>query len=107
MGIVSVLTVVLPPVVSSGRGIAASMAPDNSRWNSAMEEGRWHGFSANARSSASLKGGIWHLWGHSWEIDQLGLWDEFAQMLDYVCRRQDVLYVNNSDLPQYVTRRPN
>ena len=53
------------------------------------------------------EGGIWHLWGHSWEIDQLGLWDEFAQMLDYVCRRQDVLYVNNSDLPQYVTRRPN
>lgn len=47
-------------------------------------------------------GGIWHLWGHSWEIDELGLWDELRVMLDYVCRREDVLYVNNGDLVQYL-----
>src|SRR2546430_8764527 len=23
-----------------------------------------------------LKGGVWHLYGHSWEIQELGLWDQ-------------------------------
>lgn len=45
-------------------------------------------------------GGVWHLWGHSWEIDELGLWDEVRELLDYVSRRDDVLYLNNGDLVQ-------
>jgi peptidoglycan/xylan/chitin deacetylase (PgdA/CDA1 family) len=53
------------------------------------------------------QGGIWHLWGHSWEIDQLGLWDQMPEMLDYVCGRQDVLYLNNRDLVQYVAQHAN
>jgi peptidoglycan/xylan/chitin deacetylase (PgdA/CDA1 family) len=48
------------------------------------------------------EGGVWHLWGHSWEIGQLGLWDELPQMLDYVCGHEDVLYLNNGDLLQYL-----
>ena len=52
-------------------------------------------------------GGVWHLWGHSWEIDQLGLWDEMPQMLDYVCGREDVLYLNNGDLVQYLATHSN
>ena len=52
-------------------------------------------------------GGIWHLWGHSWEIDQLGLWDELAEMLDYVHGREDVLYLNNGDLLQYLATNSN
>jgi hypothetical protein len=38
-------------------------------------------------------GGIWHLHGHSWEIERLGLWDQLSEMLDYVGRRQSVSYV--------------
>ena len=52
-------------------------------------------------------GGIWHLWGHSWEIDQLGLWDELAEMLDYVHGREDVLYLNNGDVLQYLATNSN
>jgi peptidoglycan-N-acetylglucosamine deacetylase len=43
-------------------------------------------------------GGIWHLHGHSWEIDRLGLWEELREMLDYVCRRKGVSYVTNCEL---------
>ncbi|MGH7489041.1 MAG: polysaccharide deacetylase family protein [bacterium] len=53
------------------------------------------------------EGGIWHLWGHSWEIDQLGLWDQMPEMLDYVCGREDVLYLNNGDLVQYLASHAN
>ena len=44
----------------------------------------------------TARGGIWHLYGHSWEIEQLNLWDGLAQMLDYVCRRPGVLYLTNA-----------
>lgn len=40
-------------------------------------------------------GGIWHLYGHSWEIEQLGLWDDLREILDYVCRRDGVAYLPN------------
>jgi peptidoglycan/xylan/chitin deacetylase (PgdA/CDA1 family) len=44
------------------------------------------------------KGGIWHLYGHSWEIDRLGLWVELGEILDYVGRREGVTYVPNCTL---------
>jgi len=43
-------------------------------------------------------GGIWHLYGHSWEIEGLNLWDELCEILDYVCRRDGVSYVPNCAL---------
>jgi hypothetical protein len=43
-------------------------------------------------------GGVWHLVGHSWEIEQLGLWDDLGEILDYVSRRDGVRYVPNCAL---------
>jgi peptidoglycan-N-acetylglucosamine deacetylase len=47
-------------------------------------------------------GGIWHLYGHSWEIEELGLWDDLKRMLDYVRDRPDVIYASNSQALQYL-----
>ncbi|MGH9773798.1 MAG: polysaccharide deacetylase family protein [Candidatus Acidiferrales bacterium] len=41
------------------------------------------------------RGGIWHLFGHSWEIEKLGLWEDLQNLLDYVCRREGVIYSSN------------
>jgi hypothetical protein len=41
------------------------------------------------------KGGIWHLYGHSWEVERLGLWDDLCEILDYVGGREGVSYVPN------------
>jgi peptidoglycan/xylan/chitin deacetylase (PgdA/CDA1 family) len=48
------------------------------------------------------RGGIWHLWGHSWEIDELQQWDAMARMLQYVAHRPGVLYLTNGDLLPYL-----
>jgi len=48
------------------------------------------------------EGGVWHLHGHSWEIEELGLWDELKQMLDYVSNREGVTYVSNRDLLNFL-----
>jgi peptidoglycan-N-acetylglucosamine deacetylase len=51
---------------------------------------------------ALQEGGIWHLYGHSWEIEELGLWDDLRQMLDYVRDRPGVIYANNSQTLQFL-----
>jgi peptidoglycan-N-acetylglucosamine deacetylase len=45
-------------------------------------------------------GGVWHLYGHSWEIDELGLWNGLRELLDYVSKRDGVRYVPNCGLLQ-------
>jgi peptidoglycan/xylan/chitin deacetylase (PgdA/CDA1 family) len=44
------------------------------------------------------EGGVWHLYGHSWEIEELGMWPDVQKMLDYVSNREGVTYVTNHQL---------
>ena len=48
--------------------------------------------------SVLQNGGMWHLYGHSHEIEKLGLWRELEEMLDYVGKRKGVMYVPNCEL---------
>ncbi|MGD1022111.1 MAG: polysaccharide deacetylase family protein [Candidatus Sulfotelmatobacter sp.] len=43
-------------------------------------------------------GGVWHLYGHPWEIEKLGLWPQLSEMLEYVSNRSGVQYVTNGQL---------
>ncbi len=47
-------------------------------------------------------GGIWHMYGHSWEIDELGIWDDLSEMLDYVAHRKGVTYATNGQLLSFM-----
>jgi len=60
--------------------------------------GNWVELGKRLFDSVLRNGGIWHLWGHSWEIEELGLWKDLEEMLDYVCRREGVTYVPNWEL---------
>jgi peptidoglycan/xylan/chitin deacetylase (PgdA/CDA1 family) len=44
------------------------------------------------------RGGVWHLYGHSWEIERFGLWEDLCEILDYVSRRDGVSYLQNCAL---------
>jgi peptidoglycan-N-acetylglucosamine deacetylase len=43
-------------------------------------------------------GGIWHLYGHSWELERYQLWDQLEEMLDYIAHRNGVTYATNGAL---------
>jgi peptidoglycan-N-acetylglucosamine deacetylase len=43
-------------------------------------------------------GGVWHLYGHPWEIERLNLWSQLAEMLDYVSNCENVAYLTNGQL---------
>jgi peptidoglycan/xylan/chitin deacetylase (PgdA/CDA1 family) len=53
------------------------------------------------------QGGVWHLWGHSWEIDEHGQWRRLREILEYVANRPDVLYLTNGQMVQYLKRNSN
>ena len=46
----------------------------------------------------SRRGGIYHLWGHSWEIEKFKMWDELKGILEYVCNKKGVLYLTNHEV---------
>lgn len=46
---------------------------------------------------ALTEGGVWHLWGHSWEINDRRDWDRLERVLDHVSRRDGVLYATNAE----------
>lgn len=48
------------------------------------------------------QGGMWHLYGHSWEIEELGLWDELRQMLTYVSNQTGVRYATNGQVLDFL-----
>jgi peptidoglycan/xylan/chitin deacetylase (PgdA/CDA1 family) len=43
-------------------------------------------------------GGVYHLWGHSWEIDQYGYWERLAGVFSHIAGRPGVIYATNGDL---------
>lgn len=42
--------------------------------------------------------GCFHLWGHSWEIEQFGLWKKLEEVLKHLAERKDFKFVSNKDL---------
>ena len=50
--------------------------------------------------------GTFHVWGHSWEIAALGLWDELEQLFRLIAeRRSCVRLVGNAELAQHIRTR--
>jgi hypothetical protein len=49
-------------------------------------------------------GGFWHIYGHSWELDGLGLWGQLEELLSYIAGRPDVHYVTNAGVYQILGR---
>lgn len=45
-------------------------------------------------------GGVFHLWGHSWEIEKYGLWEDLSDLLEAISSRSDVDYLTNGQLVQ-------
>jgi peptidoglycan/xylan/chitin deacetylase (PgdA/CDA1 family) len=43
-------------------------------------------------------GGVYHLWGHSWEIERHKDWHRVERVLSYISDRPEVKYVDNGEL---------
>jgi peptidoglycan/xylan/chitin deacetylase (PgdA/CDA1 family) len=43
-------------------------------------------------------GGVFHLWGHSWEVEKNGDWARLERVFAHIARRPGVRYVDNGEL---------
>jgi hypothetical protein len=44
------------------------------------------------------QGGILHIWGHAWEIEQFGLWGRLKAVCERIACHQSVQYLTNSQI---------
>jgi peptidoglycan-N-acetylglucosamine deacetylase len=47
------------------------------------------------------EGGIYHIWGHSWEIDEHDDWESLENVFRYISANPKVSYVTNGELEAY------
>ncbi len=48
-------------------------------------------------------GGCFHLWGHSWEIEEFGLWGKLEQLFRILSDREDFVYVANKEISSHTS----
>jgi len=59
---------------------------------------RWDELAVRWFELCLRRGGVFHLWGHSWEVDARGDWHRLERVLAHISGRADVDYVPNSAL---------
>ena len=47
---------------------------------------------------ALRKGGVYHLWGHSWEFEEKSEWSKLEKVFSHISRREDVQYMTNAEI---------
>jgi peptidoglycan/xylan/chitin deacetylase (PgdA/CDA1 family) len=58
----------------------------------------WDTLAIDLFDRALAEGGVYHLWGHSWEIDAHGDWSRLERVLDHIGGRPDATYIANGAL---------
>jgi len=43
-------------------------------------------------------GGVFHIWGHSWQIEEKNEWEKIERVFNYIANRKNVLYKTNSQI---------
>lgn len=62
---------------------------------------KWDVLATTIFDQVLTTGGVFHLWGHSWEIEQNNDWDRLERVLSYIGNRSDVKYIDNGGLTAY------
>lgn len=58
----------------------------------------WQALADSLLRVASQRNGIWHLWGHSWEIERYEMWQELDNIFHTVAALQDIEVATNTQL---------
>ena len=56
----------------------------------------WANLAKNLFDYTLKNGKIYHLFGHSWEIEKYGMWQELEEVFKYIAGRPNISYLNNS-----------
>lgn len=54
----------------------------------------------------NIEGGVFHIWGHSWEIEENNLWYDLEETFKILNNENEVIFLNNSDCWKYLKTHP-
>ncbi len=60
-----------------------------------------HSFESATKAAfdeALKRGGVFHLWGHSWEIEKQELWTQLEEVFRHISKSENCEYVTNGEL---------
>ena len=60
----------------------------------------WETLACTTFDIALRRGGVFHVWGHSWEVEQYDMWEPLERVLRYIGNRSDCLYSTNGEVAQ-------
>jgi peptidoglycan/xylan/chitin deacetylase (PgdA/CDA1 family) len=58
----------------------------------------WEKFAHGLLDKCLESGGVFHLWGHSWEIEKHALWDDLERFIGDVSKHKNVVFCSNKEL---------
>ena len=61
----------------------------------------WNNFAEEYFRSVVKNGGQFHLWGHSWEIEKYGMWQDLEKFFKFVSQQKDISFLTNSEFIEY------
>jgi len=65
----------------------------------------WQNLARASFYYAKNHGEIFHLFGHSWEIEKYGMWRELEEFLKFVADNKDgLIFLNNSETLEFISR---
>ncbi len=62
----------------------------------------WDVLALDAFEEAYAAGGVIHIWGHSWEVEENGDWQRLSRLLTELAARDDVTMLTNGELGEHM-----
>ena len=72
----------------------------------ALQYAEWDALACAMFDQVIREGGIYHLWGHSWEINKHNDWGRLERVFRYISAHPEVKYVANGELGTYAKSEP-
>lgn len=63
-----------------------------------INEYSWFEIAAFIYAEVKAKDGVFHLWGHSWEIEQQNLWEELEKFFQLITKDKKTSFLTNGEL---------
>jgi peptidoglycan/xylan/chitin deacetylase (PgdA/CDA1 family) len=92
---------------SVNRNIAYSIAlalANNPNFIPFLLTNNWVGISSKIFDRILIDGGIWHFWGHSWQVEENNWWKDLEESFSYVSKRPNFTYLTNSETINYLKK---
>lgn len=64
----------------------------------------WSNLAKNLFDYTCQNGGVYHLWGHSWEIEKYGMWEDLENIFEYIANKKNIEYLTNREMLEQIKK---